>query len=62
MPEIHEGDILMACGLLCSMYPENPSLCIEYPVAEQKPYSRYIPMAGVRGVENFAHLLQDRLR
>ena len=62
MPEIHEGDVLLACGLLCSMHADNPSLCIEYPVAEQKPYSRYIPMAGVRGVENFAHLLQDRLR
>ena len=62
MPEIQEGDVLLACGLLCSMYSENPSLCIEYPVAEQKPYSRYIPMAGVRGVENFAHLLQDRLK
>jgi len=62
MPEIHEGDILLACGLLCSMYPDNPSMCIEYPVAEQKPYSRYIPMAGVRGAENFAHLLQDRLQ
>ena len=62
MPEIREGDLLLACGFLCSMYARNPSVCIEYPEAERRVCSRYIPLAGVRGVENFAHLLQERLR
>ena len=58
MTEIREGDVLLACGLLCSMYARNPSVCIEYPEAERRVCSRYMPLAGVRGVENFAHILQ----
>lgn len=61
MPEIRDGDILLACGLLCAMYKRNPSLCIEYPAAEQRSYSRYIPLAGIRGVENFVFLFHDRM-
>lgn len=61
MPEIREKDVLIASGILCAMYSKHPSMCIEYPVAEQKSYSRYIPLMGIRGVENFTFLLYDRL-
>lgn len=59
--EIREQDVLLANGLICAMYGDHPSLCIEYPVVEQKPYSRYIPLMGIRGVENFAFLMHEQL-
>lgn len=61
LAEIRFGDFILASGLLCSSYPRHASLCIEYPVAQQKFLSRYIPLMGIRGIENFAFLLHGRL-
>lgn len=54
---IGKGDILMGCGILSGLYPENPAVCIEYPVTNQKQFGRYTPFCGIRGVLN----LLDRI-
>lgn len=56
-PGIGAGELLLGCGLLCAMHPDNPSLCVEYPAGGQALFSRHIPLMGMRGVENTAALL-----
>lgn len=49
---IQDGDILIASAMLCSLYSGHPSLCVEYPIANQKQFSVYAPFIGLRGVQN----------
>lgn len=59
--EIQKGDILLASGMLCSLYSNHPSLCIEYPVTNQKQFSAYAPHTGIRGIQNLLTLLHSLL-
>lgn len=61
-PSIEDGDILMGCGMLCSLYPTHPSVCIEYPVTDQKCFGRYKPFVGLRGVLNLMDLIYTFLK
>lgn len=56
------ADLLLGCGFLCARHPEIPSLCVDYPAAGQKLFSRHIPMMGSWGAENVMTLLFSLLR
>ena len=45
-------EILIGSGLLCSLYPENDSLCMDYPTITQMVFSSHFPFAGLYGTEN----------
>lgn len=60
--QIQKGDILIACGMLGSLYPGHASLCIAHPVTTQKQFSAHIPHVGFRGVQNLLTALYELLQ
>lgn len=46
-------ELLIGSGILCSLYPENDSLCMDYPTITQMVFSSHFPFAGLYGAENF---------
>lgn len=58
---IAPDDILLASGLLCSLYRSNDSICLEDPVVRQRTFSRHLPLMGLWGAENFLTLFYPLL-
>lgn len=61
IPGLSESDIIVGSGLLCSLYPEHTSLCVTYPVTQQKVFSRHLPYAGLYGTQNLLTILYSLL-
>lgn len=61
-PRALKADLLLGSGFLCARHPELPTLCVDYPAAGQKLFSRHIPMMGSWGAENVMTMLSFLLR
>lgn len=54
-------EILIGSGILCSLYPEHDSLCMDYPTINQSFFSLHLPFIGLYGTENLLTALYPLL-
>ena len=52
---------LLGSGILCRLYPQHPSLCLDTPVLHQQLFSTHLPFAGIRGTANLLSALYPLL-
>ena len=55
------GAVLLGSGILCRLYPQHPSLCLDTPVLHQQLFSTHLPFAGIRGTANLLSALYPLL-
>lgn len=56
-----KSDILLGSGVLCSLFPESPSFCMDYPGVRHSPIGEHCPYMGFRGEETLLMELSNIL-
>lgn len=59
---IQPGDILLGCGILCSLYGDHHFLCMEDPMVNQRCFTHHVPYMGLRGAMHLMQKIYDLIQ